>query len=334
MPEFIIHVGPHKTGTTYLQLNLKNNRPVLRKRGIYFPEFWDHAPGNSAQLPLVNHLREGRADLLQPRFEEFAAGDIKTVVLSAEDITNLDVAALTLLRELIGDNPVRIVFYLRRWCELVPSSWQEGIKQGHSFSLPEFMLQHVSRPDSSRLLNFDLKLGRLADVFGMPSLNLVAYSELRERGRDIYQHFAVNFLDWAGAKPLPKLANANASRDPREIELLRRLNSMARADGEAPADKLRGVFDRMRGKLDLEPILEAMKPYMRRVRFNDDWPVLRMLHEKLVAKYDAAIVRPKPAHDLMFRPRATDLAYVSPDYVTTPELAATLQSLLSQLTEP
>jgi hypothetical protein len=332
MPEFIVHVGPHKTGTTYLQLNLKDARPVLRDRGIYFPDFWDHAPGNAAQLPLVNHLRAGRADLLKPRFAEFHAGDIKMVILTAEDITNLEVPALVLLRDLIGDNPVKIVFYLRRWSELVPSSWQESVKHGHSFSLAEFTLQHISRPDSSRLLNFDLKLARLAEVFGMASLKLVAYSELRERGRDMYQHFAVNFLAWHGAKPLVKLANANASRDPREIELLRRLNSMARSDGEAPADKLRGVFDRMRGKLDVEPLLDTMKPYVRRLRFNDDWPVLRLLHEKLLTKYYDAVVRPKPPRDL-FRVRAVDLPYVSPDYVVTPESATALQKLLSQLME-
>ena len=75
-----------------------------------------------------------------------------------------------------------------------------------------------------------------------------------------------------------------------------------------------------------------MKPYVRRLRFNDDWPVLRLLHEKLLTKYYDAVVRPKPPRDL-FRVRAVDLPYVSPDYVVTPESATALQKLLSQLME-
>ncbi|MDQ3275989.1 MAG: hypothetical protein M3Q39_13435, partial [Actinomycetota bacterium] len=32
-----VHVGPHKTGTTFLQEVLKNNKPALASNGVLFP---------------------------------------------------------------------------------------------------------------------------------------------------------------------------------------------------------------------------------------------------------------------------------------------------------
>ena len=46
-PTFILHIGPHKTGTTYLQLSFKAQRSGMEARGILYPAKWDYAPGNA-----------------------------------------------------------------------------------------------------------------------------------------------------------------------------------------------------------------------------------------------------------------------------------------------
>jgi hypothetical protein len=332
MPEFVIHVGPHKTGTTYLQLSMRAARDALLERGVIMPEPWEHAPGNPSHSKLAQGLRDNKIDALAPLIASMATEGARKVLISAEDLSNLDVPMLRTLRELIGHNPVRIVFYLRRWTELVPSSWQEGIKHGQVFTLPEFVLMHIHRPMASRLLNFDLKIAALNEVFGADNVSLVSYSELRDSKQDMFTHFARSFLAWEVEPPLPDLKMANASRDPRETELLRALNAMAKHRGGIAADRVRRAFDRNRTAPDLTALVAGMKSSPATLRFNDDWPMLKKLQIDLVAKYHKQIVVPKRPNEL-FRTGATDLKYVAVDWTLRPGVAAAMEALLKRLLE-
>jgi hypothetical protein len=329
VPDFILHVGPHKTGTTYLQYSMRAAREALAERGIALPAIWEHAPGNPSHSKLVQALRDNQIDTLKAQIDAAAHGAAR-VLISAEDLSNLDVPTYQKLRALLGDNNVRIVFYLRRWTELVPSSWQEGIKHGQTFTLPEFVLMHLHRPMASRLLNFDLKLSAMAEVFGADNISLVSYSELRDTKTDIFTHFAENFLSWTTEPPLPDLQKANASRDPRETELLRALNAMAKRRGGAPADRIRRAMDRSRGAADIAGLIEGMHDYSSTLRFNDDWPVLKNLQNHLIAKYHKSIVPPKRAGEL-FRTGSTNLRYVAPDWMLRQGVSNAMDGLLKGL---
>ena len=56
MPRYILHVGPQKTGTTYLQSAFAEFRSQLKARGIEYPRLWGGAGG---QYPLVERIRAG-----------------------------------------------------------------------------------------------------------------------------------------------------------------------------------------------------------------------------------------------------------------------------------
>ncbi len=332
MPEFIIHIGPHKTGTTYLQLSLKAVRPMLAARGTLYPDFWDFAPRNPSQLPFVQHLRDGVTDALLPRFEYLKESGAARVLISAEDLSNLDAATLHVLRDLIGDDPVRIVFYVRRFSELIPSSWQEGIKQGQCYTLPEFLLLHLQAPNQSRLLNYDLKLTPFAQVFGADSICLVPYSELRDRGIDIFQHFCATFLEWADPPLSPDAAEANASRDHTDIELLRALNAIARRRGTEDGSRLRRALDAHRRKLNLVTVTQAIHRSSARIRLNDTWPILQGLHQRIYKTYGTRLVGPNQPGEL-FRPKPADLRYTNADYMTEPGVAEALVRAYEELAE-
>jgi hypothetical protein len=329
MPSFLIHVGPHKTGTTYLQLSMKAARDEMRARGIFMPEIWEHAPGNPSHSKLAVALREGQIRPIAAQFAAFPA-DAETILISAEDLSNLDVPALLALRTLIGDNPVRIVFYLRRWTELVPSSWQESTKHGQTSTLPEFVLGHVQRPMASRLLNFDLKISAMIEAFGAAHVSLVSYSELRDQKFDLFQHFMHSFLDWDTEPPLPEMQKANASRDPRETELLRALHAMAKHRGGTKPEHVRRVFDRNRTAPDVIALLASMKPWLTSLRFNDDWPALKKVHIEMVTKHQRMIVPPKQPGQI-FRGSIADLRYVGPDWVLRSGAGHDMENLLDRL---
>lgn len=331
--KFVIHIGPHKTGTTYLQLGFRALRADLAAHGTIFPEFWELAPGNPSQLHLTQQLRDGDTAKLAPRFAELLGSGAERILLSSEDLSNLDAPALERLRALIGGNAVEFVFYIRRWSELIPSSWQESLKQGQSHTFPEFVLVHLQRAEMSRLLNFDMKLGKFAEIFGAESLRIVGFCEVRERRMDLIQHFASHFLEWADA-PIPKLPpRANSSRDPREAELLRALNAIARAHGGTPADALRKAFDRARENIDTTLLYAAMDRHTATLRLNESLPALVRLHETLAEKYLPRMVPPRLPNKL-FRPRNPEVSYIAPDYLAEPGAATALRTAFAQLGMP
>ncbi len=328
--KFVIHIGPHKTGTTYLQLSFRALRAELAARSTIFPEFWELASGNPSQLPLTLALRDGQMDALAPRFAELANSGATRILISSEDISTQETPAIERLRLLTEGHEVQFVFYLRRWSELVPSSWQESIKQGQSHTLPAFLLAHLQRPDASRLLNFDLKISRITDVFGGDCLRLVAYSELRDQGVDIFQHFAANFLDWPDA-PLPDLkVRANISRDFKEAELLRALNAMAKIQGASVADGIRKSFDRVRPRLKLNHLYACMDKHSTTLRVNENLPALTHLHEMLAEKYLSRTVPPRPPAR-MFRPRNGEVAYIAGDYMAEDGAANALRAIFARV---
>jgi len=311
-----------------LQRCFAATRAALRERGTIVPEVWDHAPGNPSHTKLTQHLRDGKTHLLQPHFAELLASRAPRVLLTSEDLSNLDNGAVARLKALTAGNPVRIVFYMRRWSELVFSSWQEGVKQGQHFTLPEFALIHLQRPHDSRLMNYRLKLTPFIEVFGKNALSLVSYSELRDREIDIFQHFAASFLDWKDAPTVVDAVNANASREPDEVELLRALNAMCHARGEAASGRMRRELDQSRARTDIATLRETMQRYMSVLRFNDNWPLLASVQESLAEEFEQQMV--KPLHQgKMFRPRSKDLSYVSPDYMVAPGAAEMLRALFA-----
>jgi hypothetical protein len=329
MPEFIIHIGPHKTGTTYLQLSFKAQRAALAARGVVFPAVWEYAPGNPSHLVLAQLLKAGTTERLAGEFAALRESGARKVLISAEDLSNLDGAAVAHLQALLAGSPVRFVFYFRRWCELVPSSWQESIKQGQFRTLPEFMLLTVQNAAQSRLLNFAHKIGAFTEVFGPDCIELVSYSELRDREMDMFQHFAAEFLDWPDAPAGDAPKQANASRDVATTEILRVMNSMARHHG-APSDKLRRAFDALQDRAFLAPVVEAIDAHTQMLRFNDGWPALHALHDRLVETYHARMVQPKRPK-LLFRLRNKELPYANPAYLLEPGVPEILRDLQARL---
>ena len=329
-PDFIVHIGPHKTGTTYLQLSFKAKRAALAERGVLLPEFWEHAPGNPSHLPLAQQLKAGQADLLQPRFDQLLQSGARKVLISAEDLSNLEVPALELLRTLLAGRPVRFVFYFRRWCELIPSSWQESIKQGQTRTLPEFMLLAVQNAAHSRQLNFERKITHFEQVFGAGAMRFVSYSELRDREIDMFTHFCNHFLGWPNAGPGEAPKQANASRDLATTEILRALNSLSKRDDGVASDNLRRAFDALRDREFLAPLIDAIEAHAQKLRFSDGWPSLQALHDGLVAQYHPRLLPPRRPNQL-FRPRTRELAYAGAEYMLEPGIADILHALHANL---
>jgi hypothetical protein len=144
LARYLIHVGPHKTGSTYLQKGFSRLRGALFELGARYPMHWAD-PESKSHVHLVRRLKEADPDLAR-EFASLNALANQTIILSSEDIVDLPVEALRRLRHLLGGRSVSIIFYCRRWSELIPSAWQEVVKHGGAEGLPEFLAQHLINP--------------------------------------------------------------------------------------------------------------------------------------------------------------------------------------------
>lgn len=141
-----VHIGPPKTGTTFLQSALWTNRAVLLQRGVLVPR-----PQWQAQRRAVAHLmRRGpgvpaRPDSGGPRdawdrlVREVDASTAHTVVLSAELLCQAESHDAQALVESFAPAPVHIVHAARDLAAMIPAGWQTQLRNRRSPSWPEFL---------------------------------------------------------------------------------------------------------------------------------------------------------------------------------------------------
>lgn len=182
----LVHIGPHKTGSTYIQTMFVQNRDALRQLGVLYPRIHVRAdPGHSLLVEKI--AAELSSDLMarviQRTARTIAAG--QNIVWSSENFDRLSAAQLETLKATLPLRPV-FYFFLRTSPDLLYSSWQEDVKHGAPTSFARFLYEHLSKPFQSALLNPTLILDRYASVFGVDSIALLDYEALKQEGEDIF----------------------------------------------------------------------------------------------------------------------------------------------------
>lgn len=102
----VLHIGAHKTGTTYVQGNLRHNRAGLAAAGVLFPATGDRSndfdpirpDGSPGHQGLVGAAMAGDAAMQSAFMDEVRASGASTVVVSSENM----------LSPLVADPPRRV----------------------------------------------------------------------------------------------------------------------------------------------------------------------------------------------------------------------------------
>jgi hypothetical protein len=324
VPHYLIHIGPHKTGTTYLQHAFTRLRPELAARGILYPSQWGYGQHGHHDLPPALAHQDDEA--LESAFAAFNRSDADTILLSSETFSYAADADVRRLHALLAGQPATIVFYGRRWSELLPSSWREGVKAGSLATMPEFILSHLANPTATAVVDFGQVLDRFAAVFGLAALRVASYNSVREAGEDLLLHFCRNFLAWPDP-PQTNFGRVNESLDMVDTEIIRVLNALewTRTRGVSPF-----LF---KNYIDAKPDLpirwlveKAMQFVVNRVRIDDTAPALVRLHADTAMRYETALVGPVPKAGL-FEPRVADVNYIQSDYLLVDEVMETLRDM-------
>ena len=164
MARIVVHFGPHKTGSTALQTYFVANRQWLRDAHVNYPTEWQgHLKGHHELAFQVKRAARDRdqkdANELRDVMARLAdAGDV--ILLSSEEFALFDEAELAVLADVLGGHDVEAVLFLRHWADLIPSIWQELVKQGSTATLPLFLANVLARPLSQNVLDHPKMVAR------------------------------------------------------------------------------------------------------------------------------------------------------------------------------
>jgi hypothetical protein len=314
MPKYVIHIGPPKTGSKFLQSQLYYARKDLLVADVVYPGNWWKHTDEVMHLSLFQEIRNGQAQSLNLEFAKINARDPRIVVLSSEGFESLDEDRLMLLRNAIGNHPIEIVYYCRAWSSRIPSLWRMRVMTGEFQTFPEFFLFYAAEPSGSGEINYARVWSHFENVFGRKSLKLVSFSNLERNNVDLFDHFCRTFLGLAQA-PMIKtcLIQKNISPPMQEMEIIRALNALHFHRTGERGLIMRVKFLAVRNRLELAPLLEMMANSWGSFHVRDHAEPLNSAW-KAISAYTDCLVSKEYGHHIFDRDSRL-LAYVQPHYL-------------------
>jgi hypothetical protein len=143
----LIHIGPHKTGTTAVQDALVRAAPELAaQRFQYFASGTQNnvnvavkAFASSIDRGFKYHSRSSKnPSHWEVVYNKLTTSVDQTAIISAEDLADLSESHVKQFVQSMGDRSVRVVMTLRSLAEIIPSQWQQFVKRGPMPSLEDW----------------------------------------------------------------------------------------------------------------------------------------------------------------------------------------------------
>ena len=322
---FIIHIGPYKTGSTYLQRCLLENAAVLQHAGILLARLWEDHPLKPSHTGLVHRLVTERRAELEPVFAAWKTSDAQAVVISCEDLSAMsrEYVKTLMLRELIGDAPATIVFYARRWSELLSSEWKEYVKQGSTLPFLEVLAHNLRDPVRSRIVNIDACLSTYRDLFGIDSIRVISYDEVLASGADLFEHFVGACLGRPEIKTQAQQV-LNRSLTAAQTELMRLFSVLGRQAG-IDSSRLLRFFYLQHAPSPLRDLVLLLERSETAIELSDDDPSVR---EVLAGNHRlyARTALPPIADELLYVPKTVQVKFIASEYALSPGFAEAVRS--------
>ena len=186
----LIHIGPHKTGTTSLQGALWTARNAMRDQGVL------HAgrarnPANAVRA--VTGQASPFSETEPPPISEWErlANELRTadeprVVVSSEFFAWAKPADIARIVDDVGLDRVHVVVTLRPLAKVLPSMWQQNVQAGHVYTLDEWLERILNREANAtkgfwQLHHHDRLIARWAAVVGIDRMTAIVVDD-RDHG--------------------------------------------------------------------------------------------------------------------------------------------------------
>ena len=240
LPEraILVHIGPHKTGTTTIQAAFHASRGALAEQGVMY------AGGTRRPITAVLALRRARARRAAvPEMRHWsglvdeARGATGRVVISNEAFADANAKAIARLVTDLGRDRIHVVATLRPFASILPSQWQQFVQSGLTDSFDEWLRGVVDSNNPSQRRVFwrrhrhDELIARWVAAVGADRVTVIVLDEDPARLPRLFE-------EMLGLRADSLVENArvrNRSLTWPEAEAIRAINEAFRAAGYPPA---------------------------------------------------------------------------------------------------
>jgi len=149
-----LHIGCHKTGTSTIQRFLAQNRARLEEVGYRVLMSAPDGTYHALAKPFLDP--EATLDSLQQNdtvrsFLAEADATTQSIIVSSENFDSVPRMQLPNLAAVLGDRPVKVIVYLRRQEEIIPSAYLQQVKTGVTrLSFDEWFHHFIGRPRANK----------------------------------------------------------------------------------------------------------------------------------------------------------------------------------------
>ena len=243
----LLHIGPHKTGTTTLQAAFHRSRDDLSAQGVHYAGRRAHsmaaamAAAGRQNLPTLTGAAD---DEWQALVADVAASTAQRVVVSSEFYADASAERVPDIVEAFGGDRVQVVVTMRSLVRILPSQWQQYMQNRMVISYEDWlheMLRNTAAtrttPSFWRRHRHDVLARRWVDVVGPDRLRVVVVDESDPEALPR----AFEALLGVRSGTLRRQESANRSLTFPEVELLRAFNGRWRGSELSEADYTRLV---------------------------------------------------------------------------------------------
>jgi hypothetical protein len=234
----LLHIGPHKTGTTSLQSAFHVGRREAEAQGV-------HYAGPNRQPMQAAHAITGKpspyADGKTPPrsrwrdlVREVEGAGSKRVVISSEGFADADDDGIRTVIADLGGERVHVVVTLRPLASIMPSQWQQYVQGGMTLAYEEWLDAMLNQPPGSVSPSFwvrhrhDELVRRWAAAAGSANVTVIIADEA-DRDRQLRLFERLTGLREGTLVPEKDLSNRSLTLP--EIETVRAFNIAFRSEG-------------------------------------------------------------------------------------------------------
>lgn len=287
--KLILHVGPHKTGTTAIQKTLRTTQDGLNEAGWHFETF----PADPAGA-------HGIADQLSNSQFERALKTIQTLddsdrnlVISSENFSRLNSEQAKYLIDNLAADDIRVVYYLRNPLDRLQSTWREWVKHGYRYSFAEFLGGRFLKPYFDPEINEMLKIEPWAKAVGADNMDLHVYGNIDNAAT----HFMETYFPDVALPETKSQNKVNVSPNLYKAETYRALMGYQVWMAQHPefATEVKAVSAALE-----EACAETSKSYLRQIEFSLNNPIVRSIEKSILESLGARISNlntPDQIHD-------------------------------------
>lgn len=139
----LVHIGPHKTGSTAIQVAFQTAGDRLAEHGVAYVTVGGYRPRKAGWALGLRGRPSGTEPPPIRQWEKFvaavAAADAPRVCVSNEDFGRATRPLAARLVEDLGGERVHVVSVVRRLDRYLPSQWQERVKAGEERTYDEWL---------------------------------------------------------------------------------------------------------------------------------------------------------------------------------------------------